>query len=60
LALLRRFALNALNRESSWKRSLKQKSKRAAMDDSYMLTILAAALGKAAPTSNQNPEPSCQ
>lgn len=56
LALLRRFALNALNRESSWKRSLKQKSKRAAMDDSYMLNILAAAL----PTSSQNPEPSCQ
>ncbi len=44
LALLRRFALNALNRESSFKRSLKQKSKRAAMNDTYMLTVLAAAL----------------
>jgi len=38
LALLRRFAVNTLNRESTFKRSLKQKSKRAAMDDAYMLT----------------------
>jgi len=44
LALLRRFAVNTLNRESTFKRSLKQKSKRAAMDDAYMLTLLAAAL----------------
>lgn len=56
LALLRRFALNALNREPAWKRSLRQKSKRAAMDDSYMLDVLAAAF----PQSNQNLEPSCQ
>lgn len=56
LALLRRFALNALNRESSFKRSLKQKSKRAAMNDAYMLTVLAAAL----PDSSENLEPSCQ
>lgn len=56
LALLRRFALNALNRESSWKRSLRQKSKRAAMDDPYMLQVLAAAL----PEATQNLEPSCQ
>lgn len=33
LALVRRFALNALNRESTFKHSLQQKSKRAAMDD---------------------------
>jgi predicted transposase YbfD/YdcC len=56
LALLRRFALNALNRETSSKRSLKQKSKQAAMNDTYMRTVLAAALPKA----DSNLEPSCQ
>lgn len=56
LALVRRFALNALNRETSSKRSLKQKSKQAAMNDAYMLTVLAAALPK--PASNL--EPTCQ
>ncbi|MBW4551437.1 MAG: hypothetical protein KME35_10050, partial [Aphanocapsa sp. GSE-SYN-MK-11-07L] len=56
LALLRRLALNALNCESSWKRSLKQKAKRAAMDDSYMLKVLASVL----PQSARNLEPSCQ
>lgn len=55
LALLRRFAVNTLNRESTFKRSLKQKSKRAAMDDAYMLTLLAAAL----PVPNQQLQPSC-
>ena len=53
LALLRRFALNALNREDTSKRSLRQKSKRAGMDDLYMLTVLAAAL----PDSLAEPEP---
>lgn len=48
LGLVRRFALNTLNRESTFKRSLRQKSKRAAMDNDYMLTLLAAALS--APT----------
>lgn len=56
LALIRRFALNALHRETSSKRSLKQKSKQAAMNDAYMLTVLAAAL----PESGQTLEPSCQ
>lgn len=42
LALLRRIALNALNLEQSFKRSNRQKSNRAAMDNSYMLTVLAA------------------
>lgn len=56
LALLRRFALNSLNRESTFKRSLKQKSQRAAMDDAYMLAVLAAAL----PNPNENLQPSCQ
>ncbi|VEP18106.1 conserved hypothetical protein [Hyella patelloides LEGE 07179] len=40
LALLRRMALNALNQEKSLKRSLRQKMKRAAMNDSYMMTVL--------------------
>ncbi len=56
LALLRRLALNALNQTADAKRSLRQKSKRAAMDDAYMLKVLAAAL----PEPNQIPEPSCQ
>lgn len=42
LALLRRIALNALNLEQSFKRSNRQKANRAAMDNNYMLTILAA------------------
>ncbi|HEY9747952.1 MAG TPA: ISAs1 family transposase [Allocoleopsis sp.] len=56
LALIRRFALNALNRETSSKRSLKQKSKQAAMNDAYMLTVLTAAL----PEPGQNLKPSGQ
>ena len=43
LALVRRFALNILNREHTFKGSLKQKSKRAAMDNRYMLTLLTSA-----------------
>jgi len=43
LALLRRFAVNALNRAGSSKQSLRQKFK-AAMDDCFMLRVLAAAL----------------
>lgn len=52
LAVLRRFALNALNREATAKRSLKQKSKQAAMNDGYMLKVLAAALPDNADTSS--------
>lgn len=44
LALLRRIALNALNREQSLRRSNRQKSQRAAMNNEYMLAILAACL----------------
>ncbi|MDJ0801207.1 MAG: ISAs1 family transposase [Calothrix sp. MO_167.B12] len=40
LALLRRMALNALNQEKSLKRSLRQKMKRAAMNNNYMMTVL--------------------
>ena len=46
LSLLRRMALNALNLEQSLKRSNRQKSNRAAMDNNYMLTILAACLSQ--------------
>jgi predicted transposase YbfD/YdcC len=41
-ALLRRIALNVLNREQTYKRSLTQKSKRAAMDNDYMLMVLSS------------------
>jgi predicted transposase YbfD/YdcC len=44
LSLLRRIALNALNREQSFHRSTRQKSNRAAMDDDYMLKVLAVCL----------------
>jgi hypothetical protein len=44
LALLRRLALNALNLEQSYKRSNRQKSHRAAMDNNYMLIVLAGCL----------------
>jgi predicted transposase YbfD/YdcC len=39
-ALLRRIALNALNREQTYKRSLRQKMKRTAMDNNYMIQVL--------------------
>ena len=39
-SLLRRIALNALNREQSYKRSLRQKMKRTAMDNNYMIQVL--------------------
>ena len=46
LALLRRIALNALNLEQSFQRSNRQQSNRAAMDNNYMLSILAACLSQ--------------
>jgi len=49
-SLLRRIALNSLNRELSFKRSTRQKSNRAAMDNDYMLKVLAFN-----PTSMRNP-----
>jgi predicted transposase YbfD/YdcC len=56
LALLRRIALNALNREPSFRRSIRQKSNRAAMDNDYMLKVLAACL----PQTDSNSELVCQ
>jgi predicted transposase YbfD/YdcC len=44
MALLRRLAISVLNQETSQKRSLKQKAKRASMSPDYMLTVLAAGL----------------
>jgi predicted transposase YbfD/YdcC len=44
MALLRRLAISVLNQETSKKRSLKQKAKRASMSPDYMLSVLAAAL----------------
>ncbi|MEB3274348.1 MAG: ISAs1 family transposase [Prochlorothrix sp.] len=44
IALLRRLAISLLNQETSRKRSLKQKAKRASMSPDYMLTVLAAGL----------------
>ncbi|MFM7880543.1 hypothetical protein [Microcystis sp. BLCC-F210] len=41
-AFLRRLALNALNQESTYRRSLAQKSKRAAMDNNYIMAVLKA------------------
>ena len=43
-ALLRRIALNALERESSFRRSIRQKSRRAAMNYRYMLSVLCGSL----------------
>lgn len=44
IALLRRMAIGMLNQETSKKRSLSQKAKRASMSPDYMLTVLSAAL----------------
>ncbi|KKJ00065.1 ISAs1 family transposase [Prochlorothrix hollandica] len=44
MALLRRLAISLLNQETSRKRSLKQKGKRASMSPDYMLTVLASGL----------------
>ncbi len=49
--------INALNLEQSLKCSNRQKSNRAAMDNNYMLTILAACLSH---HKNQTSEASCQ
>ncbi|NRB05924.1 MAG: ISAs1 family transposase, partial [Richelia sp.] len=51
LGLLRRIALNALNLEKSLKRSNRQKSNRAAMDNNYMLSVLTPSLSQRDDTS---------
>ena len=42
----------ALERESSFRRSLRQKSRRAAMNDQYMVSVLTAALPNSSPLQN--------
>lgn len=42
LALLRRLALTVLHQEKTFKRSLRQKMKQAAMNNNYMMTVLNA------------------
>ena len=56
LGLLRRIALNALNLEKSLKRSNRQKSNGAAMDNNYMLTVLTACLSQ----HDETCQPACE
>jgi len=44
MALLKRWSLNLLNRETSCKRSIRQKARRASMDEGYMLKVLEASM----------------
>ncbi|MDV2996954.1 MAG: ISAs1 family transposase ISCysp6 [Chroococcidiopsis sp. SAG 2025] len=44
LALLKRWSINLLNQETSFKRSTRQKAKRASMDVRYLLTVLNASI----------------
>jgi len=50
-ALLRRIALNALEREPSFRRSIRPYSRRSAMNDRYMVSVLAAAIPNPSPLS---------
>ena len=44
MAILRRWSINLLNQEKSFKRSTRQKLKRASMDEAYMLKVLGATI----------------
>ena len=44
LALLKRWSINLLNQETSFKRSTRQKAKRASMDIKYLLKVLDASI----------------
>jgi predicted transposase YbfD/YdcC len=44
MAILRRWSINLLNQETSYKRSTRQKLKRASMDEAYMLKVLGASV----------------
>jgi predicted transposase YbfD/YdcC len=44
LALLKRWSINLLNQETSFKRSTRQKAKRASMDVTYLLKVLNASI----------------
>lgn len=44
VALLKRWSINLLNQETSFKRSTRQKSRRASMDEGYLLKVLQASI----------------
>ncbi|MGK7948903.1 MAG: ISAs1 family transposase [Xenococcaceae cyanobacterium] len=44
MALLKRWSINLLNQETSFKRSIRQKSRRASMDEGYLLKVLEASI----------------
>ena len=44
VALLKRWSINLLNQETSFKRSTRQKSRRASMDEGYLLKVLIASI----------------
>ena len=44
MALLKRWSINLLNQETSFKRSIRQKAKRASMDVGYLLKVLNASI----------------
>ena len=52
LALLKRWSINLLNKETSYKRSTRQKAKRASMDEEYMLKVLKASIPLHSNSSN--------
>lgn len=52
MALLRRWSINLLNQETSYKRSTRQKAKRASMDEVYMLKLLGASIPLQSSPSN--------
>ena len=43
-SLLKRWSINLLNKETKYKRSIRQKAKRASMDEEYMLKVLQASI----------------
>lgn len=44
IALLKRWSINLLNQETNFKRSIRQKTRRASMDEGYLLKVLAASI----------------
>ena len=43
-ALLKRWSINLLNQETSFKKSTRQKARRASMDSTYLLKVLNASI----------------
>jgi len=44
MALLKRWSINLLNQETSFKKSTRQKARRVTMDKGYLLKVLAASI----------------